>query len=157
MHKALGLAPNDMITHSSHSIEKRRIEPITVIEEFNLCHHLGCVVNYMARAGRKTSAINDLRKAGWYLDREIQRSKAGFNLCVPLLDGKPVFSIQDMIEDWKLSAYLAAALSYILLAWLRSLTKDFSRRKTVETDVSLLTQAMKRLQSAIALEEGGRP
>jgi len=51
MRKALGLAPNDMITRPSPSIEGRRIEPITIIEEFNLCRHLACVVQYMARAG----------------------------------------------------------------------------------------------------------
>lgn len=92
---------NNIITHPAHYIEGRTIEPIRVIEEFGLCHHLACVVKYIARAGRKTSAINDLLKAEWYLNRELHRCCAGFNSCLSPLNTKPPFSIQEVLEDWK--------------------------------------------------------
>ena len=50
------------------------IEAIDVIEAWGLGFNLGNVVKYIARAGRKTAdSLQDLRKAAWYLDREIKR------------------------------------------------------------------------------------
>ena len=50
------------------------IEAIDAIEAWGLGFHLGNVVKYIARAGRKTAdSLQDLRKAAWYLDREIER------------------------------------------------------------------------------------
>lgn len=50
------------------------IEVIDVIEAWGLGFNLGNVVKYIARAGRKTKdGLQDLRKAAWYLDREIKR------------------------------------------------------------------------------------
>ena len=57
------------------------IEAIDAIEAWKLGFHLGNVVKYIARAGRKTAdSLQDLRKAAWYLDREIKRinSKAPY-------------------------------------------------------------------------------
>lgn len=51
-------------------------EAIKVIESWNLGFGLGNAVKYIARAGRKGDAVEDLRKARWYLDREIQRLSA---------------------------------------------------------------------------------
>lgn len=53
-------------------------EPIEVIEAWYLGFHLGNTVKYIARAGRKTpDVLTDLKKARWYLDREIaNREKA---------------------------------------------------------------------------------
>lgn len=50
-------------------------EPIVVIEGWSLGFNLGNAVKYVARAGRKPgeSALDDLRKARWYLDREVAR------------------------------------------------------------------------------------
>lgn len=49
----------------------RGIECIDVIE------HLPCntanAMKYIWRAGHKNDAIEDLRKAAWYIDREIER------------------------------------------------------------------------------------
>jgi len=47
-------------------------EVIKVIEAWDPGFHLGNTIKYVARAGRKGSAIEDLQKARWYLDREIQ-------------------------------------------------------------------------------------
>lgn len=50
------------------------IEAIDAIEAWELGFNLGNVVKYIARAGRKTKdSLQDLRKAAWYLDREIKR------------------------------------------------------------------------------------
>lgn len=50
------------------------IEPIDVIEDWDLDYHEGCAVKYIARAGLKegSSELEDLKKAQWYLGRKIQ-------------------------------------------------------------------------------------
>jgi hypothetical protein len=51
-------------------------ETIKVIEAWDLNFHLGNTVKYISRAGKKGDALEDLLKAKWYLEREIQnRSK----------------------------------------------------------------------------------
>ena len=62
----------DSIHHPPHYTFSA-IEPIAVIEAWGLGFHLGCLVKYVCRAGRKGNKIEDLKKAQWYLDREIQR------------------------------------------------------------------------------------
>lgn len=47
------------------------IEAIEVTEHMNFC--LGNAMKYIWRAGLKQDAIEDLKKARWYLDREIRR------------------------------------------------------------------------------------
>lgn len=47
-------------------------EAIKVIEAWDLGFCLGNAVKYVARAGKKGDALEDLKKARWYLDREIQ-------------------------------------------------------------------------------------
>lgn len=50
------------------------VEAIDAIEAWELGFCLGNVVKYIARAGCKTAdSLQDLRKAAWYLDREIKR------------------------------------------------------------------------------------
>lgn len=46
-------------------------EAIKVIEAWGLGFHLGNAVKYIARAGKKGAALEDLKKARWYLDRLI--------------------------------------------------------------------------------------
>jgi hypothetical protein len=60
------------IDHPSH-YTKGGVEAITVIEAWELGFCLGNTVKYISRAGRKTGAddLEDLRKAKWYLEREI--------------------------------------------------------------------------------------
>ena len=50
-------------------------EAIKVIEAWALGFHLGNVVKYISRAGKKDPVreLEDLKKARWYLDREIER------------------------------------------------------------------------------------
>jgi Protein of unknwon function (DUF3310) len=49
------------------------IEAITVIEDWNLGFNLGNAVKYLSRADHKGNAIEDLRKAIWYIQRELDR------------------------------------------------------------------------------------
>jgi hypothetical protein len=51
-------------------------EAIKVIEAWSLGFCLGNAVKYIARAGRKGDRLEDLRKARWYVDREIQRMES---------------------------------------------------------------------------------
>ena len=47
-------------------------EAIKVIEAWKLGFNLGNTVKYIARAEHKGNALEDLRKAAWYLNREIE-------------------------------------------------------------------------------------
>lgn len=68
----------DAVNHPSHYGGDTTYETIKVIEAWNLDFHLGNVVKYISRAGRKNpERIEDLRKALWYLQRAIDREVAG--------------------------------------------------------------------------------
>jgi len=60
------------INHPSHC-NQGKIEVIDAIEDWDLGFSLGNAVKYIARAEHKGRPIEDLQKACWYLDREIQR------------------------------------------------------------------------------------
>ncbi|NBW12898.1 MAG: DUF3310 domain-containing protein [Caulobacteraceae bacterium] len=51
------------------------VECIEITEHMNFC--LGNAVKYIWRASLKGKEIEDLRKARWYIDREIQRLNEG--------------------------------------------------------------------------------
>lgn len=63
------------IEHPSHYAEGRKYEPIDVINDWELNFNLGNTIKYISRAGRKENAIEDLEKARFYLDYEIERVK----------------------------------------------------------------------------------
>ncbi len=50
-------------------------EAIKVIEAWGLGFSLGNAVKYIARAEHKGAAVQDLEKARWYLDREIENRR----------------------------------------------------------------------------------
>ena len=53
------------------------MEAIDVIEAFFPdSFHLGNAFKYIARAGKKGDAIEDLKKSVWYIQREIERLEA---------------------------------------------------------------------------------
>jgi hypothetical protein len=54
-------------------------EAIRVIEAWSLGFCLGNCVKYLCRAGKKSesSCLEDLRKAAWYLNREIENLEKG--------------------------------------------------------------------------------
>jgi hypothetical protein len=62
----------DVVDHPEHyGGADNPYEAIKVVEAWQLGFHLGNVVKYIARAGRKGDALEDLKKARWYLDRYI--------------------------------------------------------------------------------------
>ena len=77
---------SDMINHPQH-YTLGKIEVIDFIEDKGLNFNLGNVVKYVARSGRKKSpgksmdakALEDLKKARWYIEREIMIREKGMN------------------------------------------------------------------------------
>jgi hypothetical protein len=63
---------SDPVNHPDH-YKDGGIETIDFIEAKELNYHLGNVVKYVSRAGKKGSKLQDLQKAQWYLTREINR------------------------------------------------------------------------------------
>jgi hypothetical protein len=69
-------APDEHVNHPAHyGGADNPYEAIKVIEAWDLGFCLGNTIKYIARMGRKAgvSDITDLKKARWYLDREIAR------------------------------------------------------------------------------------
>lgn len=60
----------EMIDHPSH-YQGKKFEVIDIIEDYGLGFNLGNAIKYILRAGHKDSYIQDLNKAIWYLNREI--------------------------------------------------------------------------------------
>jgi hypothetical protein len=52
---------------------KQKVQPIDLIEAFDLNFNLGNVVKYVSRAGRKGDTLEDLEKAFYYLKREMEK------------------------------------------------------------------------------------
>jgi hypothetical protein len=62
----------DPVNHPPHyTSHPSGVECIQVAEHFNFC--IGNAIKYLWRAGLKGEALEDLRKAAWYIDREINR------------------------------------------------------------------------------------
>lgn len=68
---------NDPVNHPAHYTDGK-IEVIDFIEDKGLGFCLGNAVKYISRAGKKdaTKTVEDLKKAAWYLNREIQTREA---------------------------------------------------------------------------------
>lgn len=65
---------SDQVNHPAHyGGEDNPYEAIKVIEAWGLGFCLGNTVKYISRAGKKGSALEDLKKAAWYLNHEIDR------------------------------------------------------------------------------------
>jgi Protein of unknwon function (DUF3310) len=63
---------SDPVNHPAHYLSHPSgVECIQIVEHMSF--NLGNAVKYIWRAGEKGNAIEDLRKAAWYIDREIQR------------------------------------------------------------------------------------
>ena len=69
--------------HHFSTLITNKLSDVFNLEQFNLNFHRGNVVKYTIRAGRKDEigyenlekAIEDLTKAKWYLDRQIEEYK----------------------------------------------------------------------------------
>ena len=82
------LSPEDLIAHPElvnhpkhYGGESDPYEAIKVIEAWNLNFNLGNCLKYISRAGRKydnpktkdMKTLEDLKKAAWYMQREVER------------------------------------------------------------------------------------
>lgn len=77
---------NDSVNNPKH-YNSGKFEVIDVIEDWKLGFNLGNCIKYIGRAGKKDPAkeIEDLKKAKWYLERQIS-----------LLEGNKV--VEDILE-----------------------------------------------------------
>jgi hypothetical protein len=67
-------ATPDLVNNPAH-YTAGGIETIDFIEAKKLNYNLGNVIKYLTRADHKGSKLEDLRKAQWYLTREINSTK----------------------------------------------------------------------------------
>jgi hypothetical protein len=74
----------DSVNHPSHYTAYNGFEVIDLVEQMNF--NRGNAVEYIARAGLKngSSEVEDLRKAAWYINREIYRLVADEKLLAEL-------------------------------------------------------------------------
>lgn len=64
----------DLVDHPPHyTNHPSGVECIEVTEHMNFC--LGNAVKYLWRAGEKGNYVQDLQKAIWYINREIERTQ----------------------------------------------------------------------------------
>lgn len=62
----------DLINHPPHyKSHPSGIEVIQITEHMGFC--LGNAIKYILRCDHKGTPIDDLRKARWYIDRELRR------------------------------------------------------------------------------------
>jgi hypothetical protein len=63
---------SEEVNHPKH-YNTTTIEVIEIIEEFDLGFNLGNVIKYILRAEHKGNKEKDLRKARWYIERELSK------------------------------------------------------------------------------------
>ena len=66
----------EMVNHPAH-YNKGGIEVIDIIEAFGLGFSVGNCIKYLLRSQYKNNKLEDLKKAKWYLDREINNIEKG--------------------------------------------------------------------------------
>ena len=95
--------PNDEVNHPAHYTAYEGLEVIQLTEQMNF--NRGNAVKYIARAGLKSydTEIQDLKKALWYIQREINRMEAklrtaGENAALDALRKKLVASYDELEE-----------------------------------------------------------
>lgn len=68
---------DDMVNHPPHYTKHPSgVECIDITEHMNFCR--GNAVKYIWRAADKGNELEDLKKARWYLDREIKRLEKSY-------------------------------------------------------------------------------
>ena len=64
---------NNLIDHPQH-YQSNGIEVIDIIDSFNLNFNLGNSIKYILRADKKGNKKEDLEKALWYINHELQKT-----------------------------------------------------------------------------------
>jgi hypothetical protein len=62
------------VNHPRHYNQIPNVECIDVVEWFNF--NIGSAIKYLWRADLKGKPLEDLEKAAWYIQREIERRKS---------------------------------------------------------------------------------
>lgn len=71
-HSSEEAAMNDPVNHPTHyTSHPAGVECITVVEHYSF--NIGNAIKYLWRAGLKGDAVEDLEKARWYVNRELER------------------------------------------------------------------------------------
>jgi hypothetical protein len=65
---------NSFIDHPEH-YQSDGIEVIDIIDNFNLNFNLGNSIKYILRAEKKGNKKQDLEKAIWYINHELEKFK----------------------------------------------------------------------------------
>jgi hypothetical protein len=74
----MSVKQHEAVNHPTHyTSHPSGVECIQITEYFNFC--IGNAIKYLWRAGLKGDAIEDLKKARWYVDRELIRLGAREN------------------------------------------------------------------------------
>ena len=66
-----GRMDKDTLNPDHYRSHPSGVECIEITEHFN--YPIGCAIKYLWRAGLKGDKVEDLKKAQWYIEREIQR------------------------------------------------------------------------------------
>ena len=66
------ITEREMVNHPDH-YQGNNFEVIDIIEDYNLGFSLGNAIKYILRSNKKGSAKQDLKKAIWYINREISK------------------------------------------------------------------------------------
>jgi hypothetical protein len=97
------------------------VECIQLTEHMNFC--LGNAVKYIYRAGEKDDIVQDLRKAIWYINREIERIQHGANNTNGIT-GNPLYG--------KSPSRVSESLELVRAAAVRELSEENVLRKDSE-------------------------
>lgn len=70
----------EWVNHPTHYQSKIGMEVIDVIDSFELNFNLGNAVKYILRCGKKDNDIQELNKAIWYINHEIELRTKNANI-----------------------------------------------------------------------------
>lgn len=68
------ITEREMVNHPDH-YQGNKMEVIDIIEDYSLGFSLGNAVKYILRADKKGNKKQDLEKAIWYINRELDKFK----------------------------------------------------------------------------------
>lgn len=70
----------EWVNHPTHYQSKNGMEVIDVIDNFELNFNLGNAVKYILRCDKKDNDIQELNKAIWYINHEIELRTKNANI-----------------------------------------------------------------------------
>ena len=139
----------NIITKAPH-YNTGKHEVITVIERLGLGFNIGNALKYIARAGKKDAMVQDLKKAEYYIKREItfvarngDGAQFGNVSFQETHTDKEYFN--DVVLDWNLSVFLYKCLEELLLVE----STRYNQYRTLVNVVTRYNEALTYLQLEI--------